>query len=296
MNLLRNLNNFHKHGVFDNHTNVDYAVGVLSDPERVRKSMQFPFRFLSALQNFNGDQRITEALYDALEASVANIPELGERVLIANDVSGSMTFQTISPRSTITPADIAGVLGATCFKKSQSGDIVSFAEEAIPRRISRRDSTMSIARAIQGDGGGTDLSAPVRWMVENKKPFDTAIFITDNESWVDHFNGETRYGWLSRYADGKGVLDEIREYKKTINPNLKCFFMQVMPYEHRVVPPEEPNCWFLFGWSDSIVKFIALQAQGASAQLEHVRNIPLEVVPRLFSNDDSGIAIEESVE
>ena len=47
--------------------------------------------------------------------------------------------------------------------------------------ITRETKLRELAR---GDGGGTDLAAPVEWAIRNRLPFDAIVIATDNETWT----------------------------------------------------------------------------------------------------------------
>jgi 60 kDa SS-A/Ro ribonucleoprotein len=269
MALMRNLNNAIKYGVMADAEALGYITRTLADPERVAASKQFPFRFVSALKATEktdgaGKAEIRTALETALELSFANMPELGDRVLIANDISGSMASKP-SPKSDMTMAEIAAVFAAAAFKKAAHGEIVSFDTTAQPRAVSRGQPLAEIAKAVTGYGGGTSLSAPLEYAFGGKgkkaRVYDLAVFITDSESWVDHL------------IKNRGALDLIREYKKRVNPELKVFFMQLMPYRHAVVPPDEPGCYYLYGWDSGALAFIAQMARGGASQIEAIRQV-----------------------
>jgi hypothetical protein len=105
--LLRNLRNFDQTGVSD-----EVAAQVaarLADPEQVRRSRMFPFRFLAAYQAVPS-LRWGHALELALNASLANVPELPGRTLILVDRSGSM-FGGVSEKSGLNRADTAALFG-----------------------------------------------------------------------------------------------------------------------------------------------------------------------------------------
>jgi hypothetical protein len=271
-NCLRNLNNMLKYGVTADAEALGYITRTLADPKRVAESKQFPFRFMSALKAIEkssdgaGKAEIKQALETALELSFANMPELGNRVLIANDISGSMSSRP-SPKSDMTMAEIAALFAAAAFKKAARGEIVSFDTEARPRDVHDGQSLAAIAQAVTGWGGGTSLSAPLEYAFGGKgkqaRRYDVAIFITDSESWVDHL------------TKGRGALDLIREYKKRVNPELLVFFMQLMPYKHAVVPPNEPGCYYLYGWDSGALGFIAQMARGSASQIEAIRQVSL---------------------
>lgn len=270
MALLRNLNNALKYGVTGDAEALAAITATLADPARVAASKQFPFRFVSALKAIEttdgaGKVELAQALETALELSFANMPDLGERVLIANDISGSMSSRP-SSKSEMSMAEIAGVFAAAAFKKAGSGEIVSFDTAAHPRAVSKSQSLADIARAVAASGGGTSLSAPLEYAFGGKgkaRVYDLAVFITDSESWVDH---------LTR---NRGALDLIREYKRRVNPELRVFFLQLMPYKHAVVPPDEPGCFYVYGWDGGVLGVIAQMVAGGASQVETIRQVSL---------------------
>lgn len=268
MALLRNLNNMVKYGVTDSAEVLDYMTRTLADPQRVASGKQLPFRYFSALKALKAEGAVGTALREALSAalglSFANMPELGRRVLVANDISGSMSTRP-SPRSDTTMAEIAGIFAAAVYKKAESGEIVSFDTQAHPRSVSKRQGMAEIAKAVSGYGGGTNLAAPLEYAFKNRKGqarvFDSAVFLTDSESWYDH---------LTR---NRGVLDEIRDYRKRVSPELKCFFVQLLPYKHAVVPESEPGCYYIYGWSGAVLGYIASVVSGGASQVEAVKQV-----------------------
>lgn len=265
MNMLRNLNNYQKHGVFGDAELRDRVISRLTDAGQVRRSMQLPFRFFSAYKTFQGDEEVREALAKALELSVASLPELG-RTLVAVDESGSMNA-ALSARSSMTYYDVGNVFAAAAWKKSAGGWLVPFADQAMPvgeggAQVNRGDSIATIASRLY-TGGGTDLSAPLDWALDGKKDFDTGVFITDSMSWVDH---------LTR---NKGVVDSIRRFRGR-NPKARFFFIQLAPYQQLQAAPSEPGVHYVYGWSDQVLRFIAQVTSGGMTQLEEVRAVKLD--------------------
>jgi 60 kDa SS-A/Ro ribonucleoprotein len=275
MALLRNLNNMVRYQVTDDPEALEYMVRTLSDPERVARSKQLPFRFYSAIKAITGASAksatpgeqaavaaIEAALQTALELSFASMPELGANVLIANDISGSMSSK-LSAKSDMTMAEIAGVFAAAAFKKAEHGSIVSFNQDAHPRMVDASTSLADIAKAVSQGTGGTSLSAPLDYAFgeRSQRVYDTAIFITDSESWYDH---------LTR---NRGALDQLREYKDRVNSSLVCFFVQLLPYKHAAVPQAEPGCFYLYGWNASMLSYIAQMRSGGESQIDAVRQV-----------------------
>jgi 60 kDa SS-A/Ro ribonucleoprotein len=267
MALLRGVNNAVKYGVTERPEALAYIANTLADPHRVETSRQLPFRFYSALKALKAEGETGEVLHTALELalehSFVNMPELGRRVLVANDISGSMSSRP-SARSDMTMSEIAGIFAAAVFKKAEQGEIVSFDTAAHPRSVSKSDGLADIARTVSEIAGGTSLSAPIDYAFgrrEGMRVYDVAVFLTDSESWYDH---------LTR---NRGVLDLIREYKARVNPALACFFVQLLPYKHAVVPQTEPGCYYIYGWSASILDYIVSVLGGGHTQVEAVRQV-----------------------
>lgn len=261
MNMLRNLNNYEKNGILNGEVK-KRIIGQLTNQEAVSKSKQFPFRFLSAWRAFNGDKQVSEALHDAIDLSVTNIPELPGTTIIAPDESGSMS-EPISARSQVNCFDIANMLAAAMYKKCESAYIFPFANTAVEVKVSKRDSALSIADKIKNSiGGGTSLSSPIEKAIDEKIFVDNFILLTDNESWVDHFSYNSR-----------GATDALKEYRKKINPNVKTFLITLVPYNHKALK-DEPNTWEIVGWSDNVLRYIGSQVNGTT-QLEEIRKIEL---------------------
>lgn len=264
MNMLRNLNNYQKHGVFGDPALKARVLARLTDEREIERSMQFPFRFYSAYKAFSGDEQVREALAKATELSVMNMPDLG-RTLVAVDESGSMGHP-VSAHSALMLYDVGNLFAAACWKKSAEGWLVPFANKAMPvgeggARVNRGDSVVTIAQALY-TGGGTDLSAPLVWALDGKKTFDTGVFITDNESWVDHLRAN------------RGVVDAIRTYRAR-NKKAQFFFIQLAPYQKVQAPMTEPGVHFVYGWSDNVLRFVAQAASGQS-QVEAVKATALD--------------------
>ena len=87
MALLRQLRAFDKAGIPESVANK--VAQRIADPAQVARSRQLPFRFYSAYINAPS-LRWGQALEQALQACLPNVPELPGRTLILIDTSGSM--------------------------------------------------------------------------------------------------------------------------------------------------------------------------------------------------------------
>lgn len=261
MALLRNLNTLERHEVLKDDAVVKNIAKRLSDPEAVAKSRQLPFRFFNAHKAYTGPRPILDALHDALEASFVNMPEIkGMKVVVSPDTSGSMGT-AISDKGVATYSDVANIFAAALFKKCEDAEILPFDTEVYPEkgRVTKRATIMSITEKIGGHGGGTDVGAPLKYMTREKIKADVWIGITDAESWA-----------------GRGFLSELEDYRKKVNPALKCFLITIAPYRDGLTPVDFPDVFCTYGWSDSILKYVGLVLSGGAGQVDDVKAIDLD--------------------
>lgn len=122
MALLRNLRNFDEAGV--SHQVANQVAAKLMDPEQVKRSKQFPFRFLAAYRAAPS-LRWGNALSQALDHSLTNIPTLPGRTLVMVDTSGSMNT-AFSEHSEMKRWDAAALFGIALGLRNSHVDVVSF--------------------------------------------------------------------------------------------------------------------------------------------------------------------------
>jgi 60 kDa SS-A/Ro ribonucleoprotein len=151
-------------------------------------------------------------------------------------------------------AVIAGIFTGAIWKRSADALTMPFGTGVVPLRgVSPRDSVMTISCAVgQLNGGGTDLSAPIRALYQSRKTIDLFIGITDSEDWA------ASGGW-----HGQGFLAAWHHYKKTA-PKAQAVLIQLAPSGTRVAPSNDPSVHYVYGWSDSVLRYIGYVVQGQS--------------------------------
>src|SRR6185436_18276460 len=87
-----NLNTFARHGVFEEDTLSGLIAARLRDAGEIKRARVFPYQLLTAYQNCDAavPQEVRDALQDAMELAIANVPSIAGRVVVCPDVSGSM--------------------------------------------------------------------------------------------------------------------------------------------------------------------------------------------------------------
>ncbi len=292
MNLLRMLAAFTRHGVFADEKSVAVAVEKLTSPQAVERSKVLPFRFFDAWKkyssgagnefdslfddelpvhagNWEPDSRIADALREALNLSFACMPSFGSRtVAIGSDVSGSMSSR-VSQKGTARYIDICGILSGALLRRIENRAVLlPFDGWVHPDHgLSKRDDIMSVTQRLAGYcGGSTAVGAPIQYLRERKVRVDAFIGITDNVDWA--------YG-QSDYDCSGSFLDQWRQYKREVNQDAQAFLVTIAPYKAAVAPFGEPGVHFIYGWSDSVVKYIPLMLEGGASQVREISRMQL---------------------
>jgi len=281
-NLIRNLRNFAEAGVFNNEDNVEEAIRRIADPEAVRKSRLFPFRFYAAYAMLRevGLSPTAFPLYDALERameiSLQNVPPIEGRVAIAPDTSYSMTSHLTGDYSAVRCIHLVGVFTAALKACTHYPLILPF-NSNVRMELGKE---VHLARGIidtvsvfsNSVGGGTSLSAPVAWLTENGVEVDYFIAFTDNEEWVG-----TPFRRIWQEYTNK-IAPEARrawqEYTSKVAPEARAYLVTLLPYGDAPTPPADRNVHYIYGWNDNVLKYIT--APDPSAQVEAVNNIRLD--------------------
>ena len=203
---------------------------------------------------------VRDALQDAMEIAISNVPKVDGGVWIFPDVSGSMHSPITGHRKGATTAvrcvDIAALVAAAFVRKSKSVNVLPFETNVITVSLNPRDSVMTNAQKLASlPAGGTNCSAPLAELNRRGATGDLLIYVSDNESWVD----SPTYGRFNGSPPTK-TLSEWQVYK-TRNPNAKLVCLDIQPYATTQVV-ERPDVLNIGGFSDRVFDVIAKFASG----------------------------------
>lgn len=243
MALLRNLRNI----LNANPKNANKVLDTIENPEMVKRSKQLPFRYLSAykeLENIGGS-RVFDALENAVEASVENMPKLEGTTVIAVDTSGSMS-SAISAKSTVKCYEIAMMLGLIANKICENSIFYTFDIGIKKHPVSSRNGVLYTTIHSASCGGGTRMHLPFAAMIQEKINADRVIVISDNEC-----NG----GYWS-----KPVQSLADEYRKLTGNDIWVHAIDLQGYGTQQFHGKKTNV--IAGWSEKVFSFIKLAEQG----------------------------------
>lgn len=213
-----NLNTFERHGVFKDAKMVKLIADRLASKSEVQKAKAFPYQLLAAYVNADSTvpQAVRNALQQAMEHAVENVPVHDGKVYVMVDVSGSMSSSVTGYRkgstSKVTCRDVAALYASCVLRKNPNAEVIVFDTEARRLPLNGFDSIMTNAQKISTPGGGTDCSVPVRLLNSEKAKGDLLIMISDNMSWMHVYDQGLQAEWdlfKVRNKDAKLVCIDI---------------------------------------------------------------------------------------
>jgi len=269
----QNLNTFARHGVFELDGMAEAVAAKLRDRQAVAKARVLPYQLMSAFKA-TGDAVpavVRDALQDAMEAALANVPSFDGRVVVCPDVSGSMSSAVTGHRGSATSSvrciDVAALVAAAVCAKNPSARVLPFEQDVVKLSLNARDSVMTNAQALASiGGGGTNCSAPLALLNQERAKVDLVILVSDNESWVD--------------ANRRGATQTMREWEvlKQRNPQARLVCIDIQPYG-TTQAAERRDIMNVGGFSDAVFTTVAQFAEGktgAEHWLGEIEKITLE--------------------
>lgn len=256
-----NLNTFARHGVFEQAGLAELIANRLRDEEAVKKARVFPYQLMSAFTNT--DEKIPatvrDALQDAMEIAIGNVPKLTGKVYILPDVSGSMHSPATGYRkgatSKVRCIDVAALVAAAIVRRNPQAEVIPFSDDVVQVSLNSRDSVMTNAEKLASlPSGGTNCSAPLRELNRRKATGDLVIYVSDNESWVD---GGTR-GYLAERATA--TTEQWAQFRQR-NRQARLVCIDIQP-NATTQAQERADILNIGGFSDQVFDVIAEFAAG----------------------------------
>lgn len=261
-----NLNTFERHGVFEDAEMVELIANRLRNREAIRKARVFPYQLLTAYtaasQNTAIPREITEALQDAMEIAIENVPEIDGKVYVFPDVSGSMSSPATGYRkgatSNVRCIDVAALVAASILRKNPTAEVLPFEQSVVKLGLNPRDSVMTNAQKLAAvGGGGTNCSAPLYSLNAKRASGDLVIYVSDNESWMDSNRS---------YNRGTATMEQWNEFKSR-NAGAKLVCIDIQPNEHTQAS-ERADILNVGGFSDQVFTLVS-EFAGGTLNAEH---------------------------
>lgn len=309
MNLIRNLRNI----ILYAPDKVEDACAQLRIKDKILKSRLLPFRFATAYAEIekmtwdkpNTDTAITfesdkaeeeltkaqfdslkrsvlDALEDAIQYSVGNIPELEGNVAILVDHSGSCRgdaggSSAVSAFSKTSTAMIGNLFGSMMAYRQKNVYIGLFGDELIDVPMNRNMkmldfNKMSFDRGARcGGGTETGIYDFIRKCIIEKKKVDNVVVFSDCQIGTGPYNFTPWYG--RKMTDSGDHFYELFNKFKKLNPKCNWIVVNLRQSGGTSVFDKSMRILNIAGWSDKIFDVIKSQCRGWDAVIKEIEAV-----------------------
>ena len=195
--MLRNLGKMTHVGLLEPRSAASrFVIERLGNREALAKARVHPVAVLVALKIYRqghglrgslkwaADTRVVDALDSAFYAAFQHVEATGKKMLLALDVSGSMSWGSIAGMP-LMPSEAAAAMAMVTAKTEADWHVMAFAQKLRELPISPRQRLDDVLRTTRlNTFGGTDCALPMVWAAEHKVAVDAFAIYTDNETWA----------------------------------------------------------------------------------------------------------------
>ena len=264
MALLRNLRN-----IIESDVSIArlHKVGkVLQDPEQVKNSKQFPFRFLSAYREIKPvasgkASMILDVLEDAMLASAQNIKgfDYETSVAISVDTSGSMSSK-LSERSSIMNQDVGLILGMLLHQRCKDVETSIFGTEHLIVNLPKKNilaNAETLSEYSDRVGSSTNGYLVLQDLIDRKVVKDKVMIFTDCQLWDSN-----------AYFDEPADFGKLWIKYRKIAPKSKLYLFDLAGYGNTPLTVNQDSVYLVSGWSDRIFDMLDAYEKGSTVVKE----------------------------
>lgn len=197
--MVRNLATMTKNGVLEEMGTFTRSVAIrLHNKEALQRARMHPIKLLTALMTYQSGhgvrgnatwtpiREIVDALNDAFYLSFASVQPSNKRIVLALDVSGSMSCGTVGNTPGLTPRVASAAMALVTAATEPNYTVVAFSQGFIPLSISPKQRLDDVVRMTSGlPFDATDCAQPMIWAMKNKVRADAFIVYTDSETYAN---------------------------------------------------------------------------------------------------------------
>lgn len=261
----------------------------LRNKEVISKVRLMPYQLMAAYAHVDPSipRSIVNALHDAMEAAVDNVPIVNGKTVVVVDVSGSMhssvTGNAYGMRGTASKVScvaVASLFSAAILRKNEDAIVlpVDTRIHGDYRPEPRNTIITESQKLAKFGGGGTNLGLAFQYISQKRMKVDNVIIISDQESWADRSYGS--YGYSFSGLSGRDGTVMMQEWEKIRSRNrlAKLVCIDIQPGRtHQAIEGRE-EILHVAGWSDAVFKVTDAFLRGdVGSWLEIIENIPLEM-------------------
>ena len=254
------------------------AVAQLGDAERIRRARVHPVAVLAALRTYasgrgvrgRGEWNPVRELVDALDAAFytafGNVEPAGTRLLLALDVSGSMTGGYVAGVPGLAPRDASAALALVTAATESQCEVVGFfagkggykkrgrqvwsgyTDGLTPLPISPRQRLDDAVKTVSDlPFGGTDCALPMLYAQAHKRKIDTFVIYTDSETWAGDIH----------------PTQALRDYRHASGIDARLVVVGMVSNGFSIADPNDPGMLDVVGFDTATPQLISDFARGA---------------------------------
>jgi 60 kDa SS-A/Ro ribonucleoprotein len=253
------------------------VVAQLGDAERIRRARVHPIALLAALRTYQAGRGVrgrhtwnpVRAIVDALDAAFytafANVEPAGARLLLALDVSGSMTGGAVAGVPGLTPRDASAALALVTAATEPDYDVVGFfagkggfkkrgrqlysgySDGLTPLTISPRQRLDDVVKSVSDlPFGGTDCALPMLYAQAAEREVDTFVIYTDSETWAGEIH----------------PVQALRDYRQASGIDARLVVVGMVSNGFSIADPNDPGMLDVVGFDTATPQLISDFARG----------------------------------
>jgi 60 kDa SS-A/Ro ribonucleoprotein len=253
------------------------VVAQLGDVARIRRARVHPIALLAALRTYqagrgargrgewNPVREVVDALDAAFYTAFENVEPTGKRLLLALDVSGSMTFGSVTGVPHLSPRDASAALALVTAAREERYEIVGFyagrrgwksdrkgpwdflKNGLTPLAISPRQRLDDAIETVTDlPFGGTDCALPMLYALAKEREVDTFVIYTDSETWAGEIH----------------PAQALSDYRRASSIDARLVVVGMVSNGFSIADPTDPGMLDVIGFDTATPQLIAQFASG----------------------------------
>jgi 60 kDa SS-A/Ro ribonucleoprotein len=253
------------------------VVAQLGDGERIRRARVHPISLLIAQRTYASGRglrgrggwvavrEIVDALDAAFYTAFGNVEPVGERLLLALDVSGSMTHDRVAGVPGLSPRDASAALALVTVATEPNVEVVGFfagrrgfrkrgramyrgyEDGLTPLPLSPRQRLDDAVKTVSDlPFGGTDCALPILYAQALDREIDTFVIYTDSETWAGDIH----------------PAQALRDYRRSSGIQARLVVVGMVSNGFSIADPADPGMLDVVGFDTATPQLISDFARG----------------------------------
>ncbi len=253
------------------------VVAQLGDGERIRRARVHPIALLAALRTYAAGRaargrhewkpvrEVVDALDAGFYAAFDNVEPTSKRLLLALDVSGSMSSGWVAGVPDLTPRDASAALALVTAAtephyetvgffagkrgwKSRTKSMWDFGEQGLtPLAISPMQRLDDVVKTISDlPFGGTDCALPMLYARAHEREVDAFVIYTDSETWAGDVH----------------PAEALQDYRQASGIDARLVVVGMVSNGFSIADPSDPGMLDVVGFDTLTPQLISDFAQG----------------------------------